>query len=92
MSTVEHIRDGLVRALDSVAEGWHEVRDLAGDALTRFRPKSTRGEVESADDRLVNRAARWGLLRAKWPITTVLAILLPKSQRVRTQRITVNTQ
>jgi len=65
MSTVEHIQDGLVRALDSVAEGWHEVRDLAGDALTRFRPKSTRGEVESADDRLVNRAARWGLLAAE---------------------------
>jgi len=42
MSTVEHIRDGLVRAWDSVADGWHEVRDLACDALTRFRPKNTR--------------------------------------------------
>ena len=65
MSTVEQIRDGLVRAWDSVAEGWHEFRDLAGDALTRFRPRSTRGEVESADDRLVHRASRWGLLAAE---------------------------
>ncbi len=65
MSTANQIRDGLVRAWDSVAEGWHELRDLAGDALTRFRPKSTRGEVESADDRLVHRASRWGLLAAE---------------------------
>ena len=65
MNTVDQIRNGLVRAWDSVAEGWHEFRDLAGDALTRFRPKITRGDVESADDRLVHRASRWGLLAAE---------------------------
>ncbi len=65
MSTVQQIRQGLSRAWDSLAEGWRELRDLAGDALTRFQPKSPGGEIETAEDRIVQRASRWGLLAAE---------------------------
>lgn len=65
MSTLHQIRQGVSNAWDSLTEGWREFRDLAGDALTRFNPKTSRGEVESADDRIVSRASRWGLLAAE---------------------------
>jgi len=65
MSTVNQLRQGLSKAWDTVAEGWRELRDLAGDALTRFQPKTSRGEVETAEDRIVTRASRWGLLAAE---------------------------
>ncbi|MEQ8858683.1 MAG: Hsp20/alpha crystallin family protein [Pseudomonadales bacterium] len=65
MSTLDQIRQGFSRAWDSVAEGWREFRELAGDALTRFQPKTARGEVQTAEDRIVSRASRWGLLAAE---------------------------
>lgn len=65
MSTMNQLKQGLSRAWDSVTEGWRELRDLAGDALTRFQPKASRGEVESAEERIVARASRWGLLAAE---------------------------
>ena len=40
-------------------------RELAGDALTRFQLKTPRGEVETAEDRIVTHASRWGLLAAE---------------------------
>ena len=65
MSTLHQIRQGISKAWDSVSEGWREFRELAGDALTRFNPKTSRGETETADDRIVSRASRWGLLAAE---------------------------
>lgn len=65
MSTVTQLREGLSRAWDSLTIGWRELRELAGDALTRFNPKTPRGEVESAEERIVGRASRWGLLAAE---------------------------
>ncbi len=65
MSTVNQIREGLSRAWDTLTEGWHELRELAGDALTRFQPKTSRGDVEPAEERIVSRASRWGLLAAE---------------------------
>ncbi len=65
MNKAKPIREGVMRAWDTIAEGWHEFRDVASDAITRFRPKTTRCEVESADDRLTHRASRWGLLAAE---------------------------
>lgn len=65
MSTMNQLRQGFSRAWDSVAEGWRELRDLAGDALTRFQPRTTRGEADSSTDRVVARASRWGLLAAE---------------------------
>lgn len=65
MSTMNQLREGLSTAWDTVIEGWRELRELAGDALTRFQPKASRGEVETAEDRIVTRASRWGLLAAE---------------------------
>lgn len=65
MSTVTQLREGLSKAWDTLTIGWRELRELAGDALTRFNPRTARGEVESAEDRIVSRASRWGLLAAE---------------------------
>jgi HSP20 family protein len=48
-----------------LTEGWRELRERAGDALTRFQPQASRGEVETREDRIVDRASRWGLLAAE---------------------------
>jgi HSP20 family protein len=65
MSTLNQIRDGISKAWDSVTEGWRELRELAGDALTRFQPNRSPGAVDTADERIFNRASRWGLLAAE---------------------------
>ena len=65
MSTLHQIRQGFSRAWESLTEGWRELRELAGDALTRFEPQTSRGEVETREDRIVDRASRWGLLAAE---------------------------
>lgn len=65
MSTVTQLREGLSKAWDTLTVGWRELRELAGDALTRFNPGTPRGELESAEERIVSRASRWGLLAAE---------------------------
>lgn len=65
MSTLNQIREGISKAWDSVTEGWRELRELAGDALTRFQPSTSRDAVETVDDRIAARASRWGLLAAE---------------------------
>ncbi len=65
MSTMNQLRQGISKAWDTVTEGWRELRELAGDALTRFQPKTSQGEAETAEDRIVTRASRWGLLAAE---------------------------
>jgi len=65
MSTIHQIRQGFSKAWDSLTEGWREFRDLAGDALTRFQPKTSLDELETAEDQIVSRASRWGLLAAE---------------------------
>jgi HSP20 family protein len=65
MSRLDQLRQGISKAWDSLTIGWRELRELAGDALTRFQPRTSRAEVETAEDRIVNRAARWGLLAAE---------------------------
>lgn len=64
MSTLDQIRDGLAKAWDSFTEGWRELRELAGDALTRFNPMTSR-EDNGTGTEIVSRAARWGLLPAE---------------------------
>lgn len=65
MSTLNQIREGITKAWDTLTIGWRELRELAGDALTRFQPRTSRGELETAEDRIVGRASRWGLLAAE---------------------------
>ncbi len=65
MSTLDQLRQGVSEAWESLAHGWREFRELAGDALTRFRPGSVREDDESPDASIVSRASRWGLLAAE---------------------------
>jgi len=65
MSTLEHLRGGLSRAWESVTEGWRELVERAGDALTRFHPAHSGSEVETAEDRMAREGSRWGVVAAE---------------------------
>lgn len=66
MSTLNQLREGLARAWDSVTEGWRELTERAGDALTRFHPRDrSGGALESREDRIAHQGARWGVLAAE---------------------------
>ncbi len=65
MSTLEHLRGGLSRAWGSVTEGWREFVDRAGNALTRFHPARSTGEIETAEDRMAREGSRWGVVAAE---------------------------
>jgi HSP20 family protein len=65
MSTLGHLRSGFSRALDSISEGWNELVERTGSALTRFHlPRSGSG-VETPEDRVARDGVRWGVLAAK---------------------------
>ena len=65
MSTLNQLRNGIARAWDSVTEGWRELVERAGDALTRFNPRHPGTEVQTREDRLAQRGARWSVLAAE---------------------------
>jgi HSP20 family protein len=65
MSTLEHLRGGLSRAWESVAEGWREFVERTGDALTRFHPAHSGSEVQTAEDRMALQGSRWGVVAAE---------------------------
>lgn len=62
MSSLQQVREGLTKAWDTIAVGWRELRELAGDALTRFNPRAAQS---TADVPVTVRGARWGLLAAE---------------------------
>jgi HSP20 family protein len=57
MSNLQQVREGLTKAWDTITIGWRELRELAGDALTRFHPRSSR-EVSPAEERAVVRGEK----------------------------------
>lgn len=65
MSTLRQLQAGLGRAWESLAEGWHYLRERAGHALTRFRPVHRAGQLETAGEQAAAGASRWGLLAAE---------------------------
>lgn len=65
MSTMDQIRGGLERAWEGMAEGWRELRERAGHALTRFQPGRGGGDVETWEQQQALGASRWGLLAAE---------------------------
>lgn len=65
MATLQQLRNGLERAWDSLAEGWHQLRERAASALTRFSPRPRSGELETAQEQVVRHGSRWGLLAAE---------------------------
>jgi HSP20 family protein len=65
MSNLQQVREGLTRAWDTITIGWRELRELAGDALTRFNPLTPRTDNPTAEERLAGRTARWSVLAAE---------------------------
>lgn len=65
MSTLSQIRDGLGQAWETLTEGWHDLRERASHALTRFHPKAAGGELTTAEEQALGGASRWGLLAAE---------------------------
>jgi HSP20 family protein len=65
MSTLDQIREGFSHAMNSLGRGWHQLREHAGQALTRFQPASSEGPVESVEQGLIRNAARWGVLASE---------------------------
>ncbi len=65
MSTFRQLKSGVSRAWDTISEGWSELVEHTGSALTRFHlPRSGSG-VESPEDRLARDGVRWGILAAE---------------------------
>lgn len=62
MSTLQSVRQGLGRTWETLAEGWHRLRETAGQALTRFMPLHKGGELERWEDQFIARSPGWGLL------------------------------
>ena len=65
MNTFDQIREGLGRAWSTVADGWHEISQVAAHALTRFSPKHPASELETAEEQTARAGSRWGLLPAE---------------------------
>jgi HSP20 family protein len=64
MTTLNQITEGLERTWDSIAEGWRQLRQRAGHALTRFSPGSARSGAQTGEAGFLQQASRWGLLAA----------------------------
>lgn len=56
MSTLDQVRHGLHHALESLAEGWHALRQRAAHAMTHFSLR---------EDEEVPAMSRWALLAAE---------------------------
>lgn len=65
MSTLDQLREGLTKAWETVTDGWRELLERAGDALTRFHPRQSGSEVETREERIARSGARWGVLAAE---------------------------
>ncbi|HSH30982.1 MAG TPA: Hsp20/alpha crystallin family protein [Thiohalobacter sp.] len=65
MSTLQQLKQGLGRFWDSLSEGWQQLQQRAGHALTRFQPGGRRGELQTREEQIEQQASRWGLLAAE---------------------------
>lgn len=57
-SSAHQLREDITRAWDTVTEGWRELVERAGDALTRFHPKHSGDALETHEERIAQRGAR----------------------------------
>ncbi len=66
MATLQELSNGLGRVWDNVAEGWQQLSQRMGQALTRFNPsRRGKGDLETVEDQLLEQSSRWGLLTAE---------------------------
>ncbi len=63
MGALDELRSGLSRTWDTLAEGWRQLVERAGGALTRFVPHHEGEEALPAP--LAHHAPVWGLLAAE---------------------------
>lgn len=63
MPTLHDLRSGLGHAWDQLAEGWRQLYQRAGHALTRFTP-SHGTAVQTAEESVARQGSRWGVLAA----------------------------
>ena len=65
MSTLRQLRSGFSRALDTISEGWNELVERTGSALTRFHIPRPGSGVETPEERVARDGVRWGVLAAE---------------------------
>ncbi len=65
MSTLQQLREGLGQTWDSIAEGWHQLRNRASAAITRFTPRLGNHQLEISDEQFLRNSSRWGLLASE---------------------------
>lgn len=64
MSTLGQLRSGFSRAWDTLSEGWNELVERTGNALTRFHLPRSSG-ADTPEERLARDGVRWGVLAAE---------------------------
>lgn len=65
MNALEQMKGGLHRAWTSIEEGWYQLRDIAGNALTRFRLVDKGKSVTEQEIAITQNMPQWGLLMAE---------------------------
>jgi HSP20 family protein len=66
MSTLQQLREGLSEAWDVLVSGWQDLYRRASNAITRFTPLETRGELMPKEaEELAQRNSGWGVLAAE---------------------------
>jgi len=64
MSALADLQRNLSRAWQTLSEGWTQLRDRAGHAITRFNPVKHHDNLDTAEDLAVFDSARWSVLAA----------------------------
>lgn len=64
MNPLSHISDSLSNAWVNLTEGWNQLRDHAGAALTRFIPLKHDAGIKTRQESFMRAAPCWGLLAA----------------------------
>lgn len=62
MAGFDDLRRGARQFWESLAEGWQQLRERAGSALTRFSGRGGTAALETRDEQFLRRAPEWSLL------------------------------
>ncbi len=63
MATLQHFREGMAHAWESIAEGWQHLYRRAASAITRFVPhREKNGTLTEQGREMAARSSGWGVL------------------------------
>lgn len=66
MSTLNQLREGMNQAWDALVDGWRDLYRRASNAITRFTPHTSKGELVAGDkEGIAIRSSGWGVLAAE---------------------------